>query len=591
MRPHGVTCLLDDCLWISWIDREGAIVSSGFSFFENLPLLLVLLLVLQRFGRTQWGYISELDGKSQSIMLHPIEADGGLGTGEVAVKFDPTDKVHSVWSLLGRATTVVGASRNEQSDRKIAEGSHTLEPFHGGVDHAGVPQEINKEDTTKIRLTTVTTGTDNERANRWRKFYQARDDYREHYADAIRSRNLVLKVSWPEKSRVAEWKIIKQAQTLGKNDKFIEGHIPEVKCARDFGRYSTDHIRRFLDLEQDGTSGSRTLRLIVMKRLWPIYDLDGEQFWDAFWQCVMCMCSLPCLRKTTDTTTAGHYRLWVNGIRHGDISLTNLLYDLCTGKPVGILNDFDLATWVDHSTTNHDRTGTIPFMAIDLLKDGLDRRTPRLYRHDIESFSWVLAFVTVAHIEYKDRTIKISSRKGVHTWFQDRDQDQREAHILSKTFFHSKYGKAQGVTAPYSDYINTIRQITRYWSNFHEAREPVELILGPEGEPIEDEPVDREPETDDPLGSLRSLVTAVEKALGEAGAKEGFLKVKAYLIEAIETPAVATVDTVSRFSCVCALAFFILNSIPVQRPIVRDPRLVPMPNADMKPCEGYTRCP
>ena len=541
-----MTCLLDDCLWISWIDREGAIISSTFSFFDNLPLLLVLLLVLQRFGHTQWGYISELGGESESVMLHPIDAGGGLGTGEVAVKFDPKDRIHLFWSLLGRATTVVGANSSEQSDRKIAEENHTVEPVHDRVDDAGVPQKRTLEDTTRIHLTTMA---DKEEAEGWSEFYQARDDYREDRAEAIRARNLVLKVSWPETSRVAEWKIIEQARTLGENDKFIKGHIPEVKYARDFGRYSTDHIRRFLGFEQDRTSGSRTLRLIVMKRLWPIYDLDGEQFWNAFWQCVMCMCSLPCLYETTDTTTAGHYRLWVNGIRHGDISLTNLLYDLCveTGKPVGILNDFDLATWVDHSTTNNDRTGTIPFMAIDLLKDGLELRTPRLYRHDIESFSWVLAFITVADIEYKDRTINISSRKGVHTWFQDRDKDQREAHISSKKSFHLEYGTTQGVFARYYRYLDIIQQITRHWSKFHKflaKRRPKVKPLVPRRELIKEEPVDSEPEVDDPSGSLRSLVTAVEKTLGEASTKEGFSKVKACLIEAIETPTHATVDAV-----------------------------------------------
>ena len=73
------------------------------------------------------------------------------------------------------------------------------------------------------------------------------------------------------------------------------------------------------------------------------------------------------------------------------------MYDFLAeaGEPVGIVNDYDLATWVDHTTTNTDPTGTVPFMAIDLLDGGLDSRTPRLYRHDMESFVWVLAYITV----------------------------------------------------------------------------------------------------------------------------------------------------------------------------------------------------
>jgi hypothetical protein len=261
----------DDCLWISWIDREGAIFSSGFSFFKDLPLLLVLLLVLQRFERNQWGFISELSTKDQSVLLQSICVGGTLGEEEVAVNFYAEDKVHSGWSLLGRATTVVGANVNKPHDGKSAEGEHA------------------------VGLTvTTSSGMDEEQTEEWRLFYQARGEYRKAYANMIKLHDLVLKVSWPEASRVEEWKVIEHAQRLGGNDKFIKGHIPDVKYARDFERYSTKHIRTFLGLEQDGSSGTRTLRLIVMNRLWPIYDLDGKQFWDAFWQCVACKCSSYC---------------------------------------------------------------------------------------------------------------------------------------------------------------------------------------------------------------------------------------------------------------------------------------------------------
>lgn len=62
----------------------------------------------------------------------------------------------------------------------------------------------------------------------------------------------------------------------------------------------------------------------------------------------------------------------MNGIHHSDISLKNLMCGFSeTGVPVGVLNDFDLATWVGCSTMNNDRMGTIPFMVINLLNSGL----------------------------------------------------------------------------------------------------------------------------------------------------------------------------------------------------------------------------
>jgi hypothetical protein len=239
----------------------------------------------------------------------------------------------------------------------------------------------------------------------------------------------------------------------------------------------------------------------------------------------------------------GHHRLWVNGIHHGDISLNNLMYDTSeTSDPVGIVNDFDLATSVDHPTTNNDRTGTVPFMAIDLLDGGLDDRIPRLYRHDLESFVWVLAYITVAEKEYKDRTINITPLQQVDPWFKDDDQVDRRAHVLSKRSFYLEYGPDQEVSGRYYRYITVVRQMTWYWSNFHQALRAKNYRakpLRPNPKPPRNQRVLREPEGGDPMDSLKLFITAVETSFGEDGVGEGFGEVKSLLLEAIETPTVA----------------------------------------------------
>jgi hypothetical protein len=77
--------------------------------------MLVLLLVLQRFGSRQWGNISELTTENHSVSLHSINADGTLGKDEVGVDFHPEEKVHSSWLLLGRAMAVVGAKMGKDN--------------------------------------------------------------------------------------------------------------------------------------------------------------------------------------------------------------------------------------------------------------------------------------------------------------------------------------------------------------------------------------------------------------------------------------------------------------------------------------------
>lgn len=73
------------------------------------------------------------------------------------------------------------------------------------------------------------------------------------------------------------------------------------------------------------------------------------------------------------------------------------------GIQYGVLNDFDLAYCEDPEydakdrairTRNTDRTGTIPFMALELLRDiGQAGKLEHLYRHDSESFAWVQLWI------------------------------------------------------------------------------------------------------------------------------------------------------------------------------------------------------
>jgi Fungal protein kinase len=61
-------------------------------------------------------------------------------------------------------------------------------------------------------------------------------------------------------------------------------------------------------------------------------------------------------------------------------------------KIYAVLNDFDLAVSADvQSTSSKHRTGTKPFMAIDLIHPD---PTVHMYRHDLESMFYVLVWIT-----------------------------------------------------------------------------------------------------------------------------------------------------------------------------------------------------
>ncbi|KAF9071409.1 hypothetical protein BDP27DRAFT_1322083, partial [Rhodocollybia butyracea] len=78
-------------------------------------------------------------------------------------------------------------------------------------------------------------------------------------------------------------------------------------------------------------------------------------------------------------------------ILHRDVSVANIMYRYeSDGSIHGVLNNFDHAIRTDvlRSPSSHQRTGTAPYMAIDIL-----RTSPppiHLYRHDLESLYYVL---------------------------------------------------------------------------------------------------------------------------------------------------------------------------------------------------------
>ncbi|KAI6000221.1 hypothetical protein F5J12DRAFT_264809 [Pisolithus orientalis] len=191
---------------------------------------------------------------------------------------------------------------------------------------------------------------------------------------------LVAKIYWAEEARVLEEVILRRVMAIA--DPTVRGHVPDLRFAKRFP-VSTSTIREALGLENPD-KGSRTLILLVSKKLSPVYELPGDEMFDAWRQCVLC-----------------HYTLWSKGIHHRDVSHSNLMYYRDGSKEMGVLNDYDLSSLTDFDNPMGDeRTGTMPFMANDLLeRDGLGGNVEHLYRHDMESFIYVFIWIS---LQYKN---------------------------------------------------------------------------------------------------------------------------------------------------------------------------------------------
>jgi hypothetical protein len=71
-----------------------------------------------------------------------------------------------------------------------------------------------------------------------------------------------------------------------------------------------------------------------------------------------------------------------------------------------VLNDYDLSL-LKNTPSGRERTGTVPFVALSLLTWKAIEGKVHLYRHDVESFIWVLSWVS---LQYENGKLRSNSR-------------------------------------------------------------------------------------------------------------------------------------------------------------------------------------
>ncbi|KIK40225.1 hypothetical protein CY34DRAFT_807451 [Suillus luteus UH-Slu-Lm8-n1] len=201
----------------------------------------------------------------------------------------------------------------------------------------------------------------------------------------------VTKLYWAEDSQQSD-----QMQTYPD----ALGHVPGLVLFHKFKGMSTSKIRLTSGLKdaEQAKLGSRVLTIIVFKTLLPITTLSGKEFLTAWWQIVKC-----------------HHALWKIGVHHRDVSPNNqMVYSLC-GRFIGALNDYDLSSLKRDGPSCLERTGTVPFMAIDLLMpEAIAGNVEHVYAYDAESFIWVLIWVC---LRYENGKL-LSKNRPLEEWLK-----------------------------------------------------------------------------------------------------------------------------------------------------------------------------
>ncbi|KAG1893862.1 uncharacterized protein F5891DRAFT_1256933 [Suillus fuscotomentosus] len=191
---------------------------------------------------------------------------------------------------------------------------------------------------------------------------------------------MVAKIFWGEASRTSEPEILKKVEEIAKRHATVQDHVPQLLWHHTFTN-PTAAIREALGVPAP-TTGSRVLYILVFPKLLPITQLHGKELFDVWRQCISC-----------------HLTLWKEGVHHRDVSPGNLMWYWKDDKRIGVLNDYDLSSLADDlGPRGNERTGTVPFMALDLLtEEGQRGEVKHLYRHDLESFMWCFAWISLRY--------------------------------------------------------------------------------------------------------------------------------------------------------------------------------------------------
>ncbi|KAG1868897.1 hypothetical protein C8R48DRAFT_123077 [Suillus tomentosus] len=185
---------------------------------------------------------------------------------------------------------------------------------------------------------------------------------------------------WPRYFGRGESEILKKVEEIAKRHATVQDHVPELLWHHTFTN-PTSAVREALGVPEPSI-GSRSLYILVFRKLYPITKLYGRDLFDVWRRCILC-----------------HLTLWKEGVYHRDISPGNLMWYRKNGRLIGVLNDHDLSSLANVvGPQGNECTGTVPFMALELLtKDGQQGKVKHLYRHDLESFMWGFARIRLRY--------------------------------------------------------------------------------------------------------------------------------------------------------------------------------------------------
>ncbi|KAJ3768514.1 protein kinase [Lentinula raphanica] len=266
---------------------------------------------------------------------------------------------------------------------------------------------------------------------------------------------LILKLSVSEaENRVPEQMLIQDARSVAEEngEDWALNHLPNIH----------DTVSVFYDEDGDADTCEDDLEkhetvmcATVLEKLHPISDLkDLKELAQVFYDILQI-----------------HQWLYERaGILHRDLSIGNLMYRRIDGQVYGVLNDFDLSSYVcdmnDASSSEAGtRSGTTPFMSPDLLNPFWERG--HFCRHDLESLFFIMLCVSC---RYKQPGVASPEPRAFAKWFSGSDD---EALLYKSVFLQNAHRLP--VQPYFADFHPWLTAIRKFVFHGYRNRPPVGL--------------------------------------------------------------------------------------------------------------------
>ncbi|KAJ3800289.1 protein kinase [Lentinula aff. detonsa] len=221
--------------------------------------------------------------------------------------------------------------------------------------------------------------------------------------------NKIMKISFPSRTRTSEEVFIRKARAKAETsgDHWTFNHLPNIIDSITITYDPEKLVQGRLKAHLKEKYEERVMRVTILEKLHPLSELRNlREFAQVFY----------------DILQIHQWLYECVGILHRDLSIGNIMFRRIDGKVYGVLNDFDLSSFVrvmDKGPSSNERTGTRPFMS----PDPPSWKRGHLYRHDLESLFFIVLCLAC---RYEEPGVPAAEPRAFTDWFSGTDDQVRK---------------------------------------------------------------------------------------------------------------------------------------------------------------------